>query len=674
MRKKIFFIIIFWITLCISFANGLSVYGKDALRLHYSFEKEGTDDTGNGYDARLLGGASLVRYQEGKVLSLQQPTGYLDMGEKLGSLIASLKEEVTVSVLVYFDEDVNLRQPGGVIWTFSQSDIQRTRPAGLFSFSARTSKVSIETNKPSSNALGIKIEHAEKKSSVKSPLSTNVWHQIVYTQVGTTGTLYLDGLPIDTLRDAARLSEIGQTKFNWLGRSADSNDPLLQGALIDEFCIYNEALKPSEIKSKASKLLKRYNKKLTDMEVAQYCSDRLNLYPAPTEVHEGVKLPFRLEKDAFVQWSSSDPSTLSNRGKVAKRPAVGEPAKSVLLTATIFSGEVQLQKQFKVNVAAQEDFSNYLLVYFNDSTHSLFMALSDDGYVFTSLNDGKPVMAGDTISEQGGIRDPHIFRAPDGTFYLTLTDLHIFADKCGRTTEWQRDGKLYGWGNNRALVLLKSCDLIHWQRTIYRVDLAFPEKFGDIGCAWAPETTWDYKLNRLMIYFTMRHGNEANKVYYAYMNDEFTKMITEPKLLFEYPGQMTYIDSDIQYIGGKYHQFYVPHDGTPGIKQATSDEITQGYVYDPAWCDPESKAVEAPNVWRRINTDRWVLMYDIYGIQPNNFGFSESTDLINWSNLGRFNEGQMRATNFKSPKHGAVIYLKADEAEHLRAYWNNHKK
>ncbi|MBP8776378.1 MAG: hypothetical protein KBH23_00085 [Bacteroidaceae bacterium] len=673
MRKNTFSIIVFWMTLWVLFAGGLSVYGKDALRLHYSFEKEGIDDSGNGYDARLLGGASLVRYQEGKVLSLQRPAGYLDMGEKVGSLISSLKEEVTVSVLVYFNEEVDLRKPGSVLWNFSQSDIQRTQPASLFAFSACKNKISVERNKAPSNGIqGILFESAEKVSSV-NPLSTTIWHQIVYTQIGAVGTLYIDGLPVDTLK-VARLSELGQTKFNWLGRSAYSNEPLLQGALLDEFCIYDKALKPSEIKSQSSKILKQYNKKLTDMEVAQYCFDRLNLYPAPTDVHESVKLPFHLEKDAFVQWASSDPSVLSNRGKVVKRPAVGEPAKSVLLTATIFSGEVQLQKQFNVNVAAQEDFSSYLLVYFDDPTHSLFMALSDDGYVFTSLNDGKPVMAGDTISEQGGIRDPHIFRAPDGTFYLALTDLHIFADKCGRTTEWQRDGKLYGWGNNRALVLLKSRDLINWQRTIYRVDLAFPDKFGDIGCAWAPETTWDYERNQLMIYFTMRHGNEPNKVYYAYMNDEFTKMMTEPKLLFEYPGQTTYIDSDIQYIGGKYHQFYVAHDGTPGIKQAISDKITQEYVYDPAWCDPEPMAAEAPNAWRRINTDKWVLMYDIYGIQPHNFGFSESTDLINWNNLGRFNEGQMRTTNFKSPKHGAVIHLKANEAERLRTYWNNHKK
>ena len=70
------------------------------------------------------------------------------------------------------------------------------------------------------------------------------------------------------------------------------------------------------------------------------------------------------------------------------------------------------------------------------------MAVSDDGYTFTALNDGKPVIAGDTIALQKGIRDPHIFRGPDGAFYLSMTDLHIYAQKDGfRDTEWERDGK-----------------------------------------------------------------------------------------------------------------------------------------------------------------------------------------------------------------------------------------
>lgn len=62
-------------------------------------------------------------------------------------------------------------------------------------------------------------------------------------------------------------------------------------------------------------------------------------------------------------------------------------------------------------------------------------------------------------------------------------------------------------------------------------------------------------------------------------------------------------------------------------------------------------------------------MYDIYTIKPHNFGFSETSDFINFVDLGNFNEGVMKATNFR-PKHGAVIHLTKEEAERLAAQWN----
>ena len=55
----------------------------------------------------------------------------------------------------------------------------------------------------------------------------------------------------------------------------------------------------------------------------------------------------------------------------------------------------------------------YLFTFFSDPTHSLFMAISYDGYTFTAVNDGKPVIGGDSIAAQHGIRDPHIMRAPN---------------------------------------------------------------------------------------------------------------------------------------------------------------------------------------------------------------------------------------------------------------------
>ncbi|WP_210488118.1 glycoside hydrolase family 43 protein [Rufibacter aurantiacus] len=339
----------------------------------------------------------------------------------------------------------------------------------------------------------------------------------------------------------------------------------------------------------------------------------------------------------------------------------------LLVILGLTTGVVKAQREFRA--PWEKDMKAYLLVYFKDATHGLHMALSPDGYTFTDINSGNQVMAGDTIALQKGIRDPHITRGPDGMFYLAMTDLHIFAQKAGyRSTEWERDGKLYGWGNNRSLVLMKSKDLIHWSRTILRVDQAFPG-LEEIGCAWAPQTIYDESKKKLMLYFTMRFRNGNNKLYYTYMNDAFTAMETTPQLLFQYPKDITYIDADITKTGNKYHMFYVPHDGVPGIKQAVSDSIHSGYQYAPQWIDPEPQACEAPTVFKRIGQDKWVLIYDIYGINPHNFGFSETTDFVNFTPIGHFNEGVMKTTNFSSPKHGAVVHLTRKEAKRLAKHW-----
>lgn len=66
----------------------------------------------------------------------------------------------------------------------------------------------------------------------------------------------------------------------------------------------------------------------------------------------------------------------------------------------------------KAKVPDEKDMAAYLLVYFKDDTHSLHMALSADGYSFTDVNNGRPVVSGDTIAQQRGIRDPHIMRRP----------------------------------------------------------------------------------------------------------------------------------------------------------------------------------------------------------------------------------------------------------------------
>ena len=109
--------------------------------------------------------------------------------------------------------------------------------------------------------------------------------------------------------------------------------------------------------------------------------------------------------------------------------------------------------------------------------------------------------------------------------------------------------------------------------------------------------------------------------------------------------------------------------GGAKIFHAVSPRFSDGFVGDTRRIDPETKPTEAPNLFRRLGTDTWVLMYDVYGARPNNMGFSETTDFVTYRNIGRFNEGVMKTTNFASPKHGAVTYLTADELKAVAAHW-----
>ena len=318
-----------------------------------------------------------------------------------------------------------------------------------------------------------------------------------------------------------------------------------------------------------------------------------------------------------------------------------------------------------------EKMEAYLMVYHKDGDHGLHMAISHDGYQFTALNDDKPVIAGDTIAMQKGIRDPHILRAPDGTFYMAMTDLHIFGQRMGyRSTQWDRDGEKYGWGNNQGLVLMSSTDLINWTRTNLDFHKLLGGEWLDAGCIWAPELCYDKEKGKVFMHFTSRKENGSCRIFYVYMNEDFTEMEGEPKVLFESPNnEYSVIDSDILYHDGVYHLHFVSHEGTATIKHATSTSITGPYIADNNYYDGEKTQHEAPNCWKRIGEDTWVVMFDNYHIRPNNFGFTETKDFVHYTPIGYFDEGKMTRTNFSQQKHGAIIHITKKEAETLENYW-----
>jgi sucrose-6-phosphate hydrolase SacC (GH32 family) len=367
-------------------------------------------------------------------------------------------------------------------------------------------------------------------------------------------------------------------------------------------------------------------------------------------------------------------------------PLPGAEASTAQPTASFppLPGEVELVpklvKPANARMPAEKDLAGYVMVYFKDETHSAYLAISRDGYHFTDVNGGNPVIDGKKVAEQHGVRDPYITRGPDGAFYLGLTDMHASGQQAGvRTTAWERPDSIYGWGNNRALVLMKSYDLIHWTAHSFRIDLTWPEQFGEVGCFWAPHMIFDEAAGKMMLSFTSKIRRGIDDIYWSYTDEDFTRLVTPPKVLLAQPrpaGAITdqnrdplhVIDSDITRANGKYRMFYSSKmNGAAGIYLASSDKLTEGFTITPKRIDPETVNTEGPTMFRRLGTDKYVLMYDVYG--AGNMGFSETSDFVTFTNLGRLNEGVMKGTNFKAPKHGGVSYLTLDELKAVAAHW-----
>jgi hypothetical protein len=299
--------------------------------------------------------------------------------------------------------------------------------------------------------------------------------------------------------------------------------------------------------------------------------------------------------------------------------------------------------------ASTKNYSAYLFAYFTGAgkdEESIRFAISNDGYNYKALNNNMPVINPAQISSTGGVRDPHILRGTDGkTFYMVATDLHVVKD---------------GWGPNQAMVLLKSKDLVNWSSHIVNVAKRFPG-LSDISKVWAPQTIFDSQKKKYMIYWSMSFGKGPIKIYYAYANPDFTGLETTPKQLFFSPDSTTCLDADIIFKDGKYHLFMKATGKTPGIKEAISDKLTEGYVLSDKRLEQTSEEVEGSGVFKLNNSDTWILMYDLF--KKGKYQFTESKDLENFKAID--NEISM---NFH-PRHGTVIPITAKEAKVLINKW-----
>ncbi len=297
----------------------------------------------------------------------------------------------------------------------------------------------------------------------------------------------------------------------------------------------------------------------------------------------------------------------------------------------------------------EKDYAAYLFTYFTGnhiSQEAVCYAVSMDGYKYWALNGGKPVLDSKVISSTGGVRDPHILRSQDGnTFYMVVTDMV--------------SGN--GWDSNRAMVLLKSNDLIHWQHSVINMQKRY-EGQESLKRVWAPQTVFDPEAGKYMVYWSMKHGNGPDIIYYAYANEEFTDLEGEPKVLFLPADKKSCIDGDIVYKDGVYHLFYKTEGHGNGIKVATTHSLTSGrWTESPDYKQQTEHAVEGAGTFKLIGKEKYILMYDVY--MAGKYQFTETTDLQNFKVI------DSEVTMNFHPRHGTIIPITRDELLRITEKW-----
>lgn len=321
-----------------------------------------------------------------------------------------------------------------------------------------------------------------------------------------------------------------------------------------------------------------------------------------------------------------------------------------MLIAAIMMSAASLQ--------AKKEMTAYLFTYFTGNApeqEQICYALSEDGWNYTPLNDGKPVIASADIARTGCVRDPHILRGEDGYFYMVVTDMK----------------SSLGWASNRGLVLMRSKDMVKWKTSTVH----FPEKyagtnFANVTRVWAPQTIYDTRTKRYIVYFSLLTNDGTipyDKVYWCYANKDFTDLVGTPQLLFD----MKYasIDTDIvRDDEGLLHIFFKTEGKREkGIRQFIARDFYDGSTWElqPGFCQDTREAVEGSGVFRLFD-GTWVLMYDCY--VNGHYQFCKSTDLKTFKAV---QNTETRGTF--TPRHGTVMAITEKEKQRLLKAFPNTK-
>ncbi|TDC81340.1 beta-xylosidase [Micromonospora sp. KC606] len=298
----------------------------DGLLLRYDLKQATgttvTDTSGRGNNGTLVGGGT---WTSGGL----QLDGVDDHVKLPNNLMAGLSS-ITVAVDVYVDPT---QQTPYFIWGLGNSATSGSGTGYLFS-SGNAFRAGITTTNWS----------GEKVTSKGANLTRGVWKSITYTQTGTTGTLYEDGVQVaqnTAVTVAPSAIGNGTTTNNNLGKSNYAADRLLKGQVAN-FRVYDRALTADEVAAIALPDATRVDADTAALDLGDL-----------TAVTGNLTLPTTGTYGSTIAWSSSAPGTISPTG-VVNRPTPSDGPATVTLTATLTRGGSTGTKTFTATVLPNE--------------------------------------------------------------------------------------------------------------------------------------------------------------------------------------------------------------------------------------------------------------------------------------------------------------------------------
>jgi len=291
------------------------------------------DASGHGHDGTVEGTAS---WNAGDGFTFGGGASGSGNAIKLPNDLLAGQDDVTVDFDVYVDPTLT---GSWFMFTFGNPTVYPNGTGYLFTTGAGG------TFRGTLASAGYTTEQSAKKSG---GLATGTWKHVTYVVDGGTeadpgsARLYEDGALVGSndaiTQTPAQIGEPdGTSTRNYLGRSAYTADPSFKGKIRD-FRVYDRTLDADE----AATLARDTAEAGADAALAALDLGELSA------VTDDLALP-KTSKGATVTWSSSDPSVIAADGSVT-RPAVGEPAATVTLTASVTNGTATRTKTFTATV------------------------------------------------------------------------------------------------------------------------------------------------------------------------------------------------------------------------------------------------------------------------------------------------------------------------------------